>query len=419
MAKSKIGILHQSRDFSRLTVAQSGEAANGNPSGTMNKKTENTILQHALFYHRLGWAIIPIPYKSKKARILWGNYQPIRPDEAQVRKWFGNGKRRNIAVVLGEVSGGLACRDFDTMQEYTFWAEQHPELARTLPTVQTARGMHVYFEGHIERTKKIRNGELRSNRGYCLLPPSVHPDGVVYQWKIPSQKENLHCLAPQKAGFIPFHTEKPEQPEIDRVNRGIQKQTEHIEAIECGGVEKAIRETLPKEYGTRNRQVFEFTRALKSLPLYSEVDPRQLRDIVKQWHVAALPNIRTQEFEETWIDFLKAWPGIKYPKGKEPMSMLFQNAMQIEPPKEAVKLYPENQVIQTLATVCRELQREAGSNPFFLAARTAARYLEIDKNTANRYLFLLVQDEFLQLVSKGGTAEAPRKASRYRYQIND
>jgi len=386
------------------------------------RKHSNTMLSHALFYHRLGWAVIPIPYKSKAAKIRWKKYQNNRPDEARLRKWFGNGKPQNIAVLLGDVSGGLACRDFDTMQEYELWAEQHPELARTLPQVQTARGMHVYFEGHFAEIQKIRNGELRGSGGYCLLPPSVHPDGATYKWIIPIQKENLHCLDPEKAGFIPIHTEKPEQPEnteADIANRSIQKQTEHIEAIECVGVEKGILETLPHEQETRNRKIFEFARALKAMPLYSEVDPRQLRDIVRQWHTAALPNIRTQVFEETWIDFLKVWPRIKYPKGKEPMAMLFQNAMQMEPPKEALELYPENQVIQTLATVCRELQRAAGSNPFFLAARTAARYLEIDKNTANRYLFLLVQDELLQLVSKGGTAAAPRKASRYRYLFND
>ena len=121
----------------------------------MTERSEKTALDYALEYYHRSWSIIPIPYGMKKARIKWGKYQQTRPDEKQIRKWFGNGKYLSIAVIVGEVSGGLACRDFDTMAEYELWAKNYPELAKMLPTVQTSKGMHVYFEGHVDGIKHI------------------------------------------------------------------------------------------------------------------------------------------------------------------------------------------------------------------------------------------------------------------------
>jgi hypothetical protein len=377
----------------------------------MGKKShsENPLLKQALAYQRWGWSIIPIKPRSKLPALRkWEPFQTKRPDGEQLRKWFGNGNR-NIAVIVGEVSNGLACRDFDTMAEYQLWARNYPELAKMLPTVQTAKGMHVYFEGHFDGIKHISNGELRGSRGYCLLPPSVHPDGAIYQWVNPIFNGNLLAVDPILAGFLPKTTnvtENTEQPE----------QTEQSEAIvKEDSFENVILKTLPKGYGTRNRKIFDFARALKSLPQFVDADPKQLRNIVKVWHKRALPKIRTKEFEETWIDFLKAWPKIKYKIGDEPMAKIFEKAVKLEPPNVAVEKYPANRKVQILVSLCRELQRAAGENPFYLAARTAGRLLGVSHMQASRWLFLLESDEILKVVCKGGTAEAARKATRFRY----
>jgi len=131
-----------------------------------------------------------------------------------------------------------------------------------------------------------------------------------------------------------------------------------------------------------------------------------------------MPNIRTKEFEETWIDFLKAWPIIRYAKGEEPMAKMFEKAIELEPPKIAVEKYPDHSKLKILVSLCRELQRAAGDDPFYLSVRTAGRLLNITPVTANRWLFLLLSDGILKLVSKGGTAETVRQASRYQYVAN-
>lgn len=398
----------------------------------MSKKISNKklLLDHAYEYHRLGWCVIPIPFGKKATRKRWKEYQKKPTDEEQLRKWFSNGKS-NIAVVLGEVSGGLACRDFDAAEEYEAWATKHPKLSKKLPTAKTAKGYHVYFRGHVNRTQHIANGELRGSGGYCLVPPSVHSDGPVYEWLNSPTSKNLWEITPEIAGFVSNvteqtenteQTEKSEQTEAivreEKENRAEpNRKTKNEVEIETE-IEKAIMETLPQEERTRNRQVFEFARSLKSLPQFSDADPTQLRDIIKLWHDKALPNIRTKEFEETWIDFLKAWPRIKYAKGEEPMAKIFERAVQLEPPKIAVKMYPEHGKLKVLVALCRELQRAAGDSPFYLSVRTAGRLLNVTPMTANRWLFLLLSDGVLKLVSKGGAADTVRLASRYRYIAN-
>lgn len=372
----------------------------------MAKKSENILLKQILSYYEYGWSIIPIPYGTKKARIKWAKYQLVRPDEKQLQKWFANGNR-NIAVVLGEVSSGLACRDFDTMTEYRLWASSNPELGKMLPTVQTAKGRHVYFEGHIEGIKHIANGELRGSGGYCLLPPSVHPDGIIYQWVNPVHNGNLLVIEPELTGFIPNVTERTDE------NIGEPKEIEGEVSVE-----KAIDKTLPIIIHTRHRKIFEFARELYSMPEYTEADPKEFRSVVEQWHKKALPNIETKEFEETWIDFLKAWPKIKHKIGDEPIAKIFDKAIRLEPPQIAVEKYPDNSNLKLLVSLCRELQRAAGENPFFLDVRTAAKLLNSYPMQISRWFFLLETDGILKVISKGKMTRSGGIATRFKYIAN-
>lgn len=187
------------------------------------------------------------------------------------------------------------------------------------------------------------------------------------------------------------------------------------ENLKKGVNDNIIVETLPKEVGTRNRRIFDFARALKSLPQYDSANPQEFKELVRQWHTRALPKIRTKEFEETWIDFLKAWPRIKCKKGDEPIMDIFNDAIRLEPPKIALEKYPENKSLQLLTSLCRELQKASGEGPFFLSVRTAGRLLGVSAMHASRWLFLLVTDDILREVEKGGTAKTVRKATRFMY----
>lgn len=380
-------------------------------------KKRKTILDWASYYHRFGWCVIPVPYGKKAPEIRWKKYQNKRPNKDQLARWFKDEKHQNIAAVLGQVSGGLVCRDFDTRTGYQMWVEGHPGLAKILPTVRTPHGYHVYFQGEVKHVRYFKDGEgeLRGEHCYCILPPSTGEDGQGYKWVIPPTKENLIWFEPEQiesmfCSQVQTHgTEKTEE-NGGKLRRGKIKQLKLNEKVK-----DAIRKTLPTEFRTRHRRIFELARELKSIPAYTDADPRQFRSVVKEWHRAALPKIRTKPFEETWIDFLIGWQKIKYRIGEGPMSLIVAKAKKINPPRIALRYYSGHPKLQFLVTLCRELQTASGREPFFLSARTAAKHLGVSAMTAWRWLYLLVQDDILKVARRGGTAQNPRKATRYQY----
>jgi len=382
----------------------------------VKQKDEKPVLNAALSYYRRGWSIIPIPYQTKAAVIHWKGYQKSRPAENKIRKWF-SGKPVNIAVILGDVSGGLVCRDFDKAETYQQWARQFPDLAKQLPTVQTGRGYHVYFEADCSGIKKFSDGsgELRGGGGYCLLPPSIHPDGPEYQWLNPLNG-SIPAIDPQLAGLLNDVTEHTEHTEHTEQTEQTEK-TEQIQAIEGVSVKisKIIQKTLPIEYGTRNRKIFEFARELKSLPEFEQADPMQLEQYLCIWHKLALPNIRTKEFSESRIDFLISWGRVRYKVGDLPIMQLFLEVTKMKATETIREKYSDTPKLQTLAMLCRLLQSQPGTETFFLSCRKTAELLGISPMQASRYFFLMQKDGFLKEIEKGGGEHNPRKASRYKY----
>ena len=409
--------------------------------------TNCTFLDAALEYARRGWSIIPIRHKpgtsGKQPAVSWRTYQTRPPTESELRRWFGDGRLPDgLAVILGEVSAGLVCRDFDTVDGYQRWAAAHPDLARSLPTVETARGRHVYLRSAWRGFIDLGDGELRGDSGhYCLLPPSVHPTGFRYRWAVPWPDGVLAPIDPREAGFLPEtesaqRTESAERAERTESAEGTEEteetenQSNHdagtngsvlsvlsvaptVESSVDDAIEAAIRDAQPDRVGQRNRAVFELARALKAVPGLADAPVGDLRDTVRRWHEQALPIIGTKPFDETWADFVAAWPRVRFPKGQEPMTLIIQRA-DASPPPAVAELYDAPQT-RRLITICRELQRASGDGPFFLSCRTAGLLLGLDQTTAWRRLGMLVVDDVLLVVQNG----TKRRATRYRYTGDD
>ncbi len=367
----------------------------------------NSVLPCALEYHARGWSVIPTAPRSKIAAGKWKKFQERAADESQIRKWWANGHTYGIAVIFGDVSGGVVCRDFDVQASYDRWAAAHPDLAATLPTVATSRGRHVYFRSDHRGISKFDDGELRG-AGYCLLPPSRHPDGPTYRWVVPLPAGPLPFIADAcAAGFLaaPCYTEHTENTSnvcsVSTVCSVYQVDDDRLDSM--------IRQCLPTGPGRRNRQVFELARGIKGIPELTRAAMDDLRPIVQRWHTLALPYIQTKEFTETWIDFLRAWPGVKKPKGIT-MANIMDKAMRAMP--KAARRY-EEEPIRRLVALCRQLGREANGGAFFLSCRTAAGLLGVSHVQANRWLFLLAHDGVIEQINKGDRGR--RKAAEYRY----
>ena len=368
-------------------------------------KDANPILTAALDYALRGLCIIPIKPGTKQAACKWKLFQSIRPGEANLRRWFE--KSQNYpAVILGDISGGLVCRDFDVKAAYDFWAESHVELAHLLPTVQTARGRHVYFRSQWQGFRNMGDGELRGDTGhYCLLPPAVHPTGVPYEWLLPLPAEELPIIDPfdSNAGFTQSSSDVTEEDRANISNSVFFLGEETLERIN-----EAMVKTLPTGKGQRNKAVFEFARHLRGIPGLSDLHLDAFKTFVEEWHSQALPVIGTKPLIETWIDFLKGWPRVKCPANEEFMPMIL-----IQAQSNPVGGYDDPR-LNVLAAICRELQGINGQG-FYLATRTAGKLLGVSHTQISRWLFLLEHDRLIETVEKGGTTKNPRKATRFRY----
>ncbi len=73
--------------------------------------------------------------KGKKAAGLWKPFQKQRADETTLRSTIARNGITGLAVVLGSVSGGLACRDFDDQSAYLL----SDEYERLLPDLRRER----------------------------------------------------------------------------------------------------------------------------------------------------------------------------------------------------------------------------------------------------------------------------------------
>jgi hypothetical protein len=174
-------------------------------------------------------------------------------------------------------------------------------------------------------------------------------------------------------------------------------------------IQKAVAMTLPTRSGIRHRCIFSLARHLKAIPELANADDDSLRRIVEWWHEVALPVITTKAFEETWFDFRNAWRAVKFPAGKEPIAMMYATAISRPMPKCAEK-YEQTQ-LRCLVALCRELQQEAGDDPFYLAGRIAAEHIGVDHKTAARWLRMLCMDDVLRLHERG----TRHSASEYHY----
>jgi bifunctional DNA primase/polymerase-like protein len=400
----------------------------------LSEELRTKIRNQALAYHERGLTIIPIDTSEGKKkpprRFRWWKYQRQRPTDAEISKWFGPKSNFNgVAVILGRASGGLACRDFDDAAAYVDWANAHPDLAKSLPTVTTGRGFHVYFRSEKEGFNKFPDGEYRADcKHYCILPPSRHPNGSFYTWTAPLQDE-LRIIDPHQAGLCSPSSSSDTQRTHDTQDTHYTQETpppasppscpespvSSVSAVSAESfgaeVEERISQTLPSGEGQRNRCLFEFARLLQGLARYAEANPCSLKPIVREWHRRALPFILTKPFDTTWFEFLNAWPQIKYPTGTGPLDQALRRAS--EQPLPPAALEYEDPKVRLLVALVAELQRMAGEKPFFLDCRSAGRLIGVGHTQANLFLRGLVADGVLELGQKGGWET--KKASEYRY----
>lgn len=174
-------------------------------------------------------------------------------------------------------------------------------------------------------------------------------------------------------------------------------------------VQRAIALTLPNGPDQRRRKLFKLARILQSNPEIAKLDPMHLEPVLREWHQRAKGSINHKEFETSFADFCDGWRRVKYPAKSGPVAEIFHRARSQEPPSVSAQ-FP-SPCAKLLCAFCRELQREAGNEPFWLDERTAAMLLGVSQPAVNYWFRELRRRGILDRVA----APTRERASRFRY----
>lgn len=127
-----------------------------------------------------GWAVIPIPFKSKNPAIR--GWPDLRITDVMVDEHF-NGDQQNIGVLLGVPSNGLIDIDIDCVEACEIAPVFFPKTL-TFGRISKPKS-HLFFSCADATTKKyLHNGmllEIRSTKSQTVLPGSTHPEGELVE----------------------------------------------------------------------------------------------------------------------------------------------------------------------------------------------------------------------------------------------
>ena len=138
------------------------------------------VVKAALDYRTRGWRVTPV---AGKAPVLedWPN---VHLDEPGIRRSFS--AKHNVGVVLG--ASGLADLDFDDPVAVEALRALRPVELEGAAMFKHADRPHVIVKAFDVETRRFRRAdgstllELRGEGAQTVFPPSIHPDGMPYEW---------------------------------------------------------------------------------------------------------------------------------------------------------------------------------------------------------------------------------------------
>ena len=132
-----------------------------------------------------GYSVLPLMAKSKRPIIEgWSKYCTEPADEETFNRWT-KWENANIGVCLG-LASGILCYDLDEDVDGI-----HAKIEKLLPQTplikKGAKGKTLFFKfsgqsSHSFSKNGLRILDVLSTGRQTVLPPSIHPDGMNYEW---------------------------------------------------------------------------------------------------------------------------------------------------------------------------------------------------------------------------------------------
>lgn len=157
-----------------------------------------SIKEQALVYAGLGWQLVQL--KGPKSKAPWMTDWPstATDDLDVIDDWWTKHPDWNVGVKLGRDSGIIDV-EIDSPKALETFLELFEGEYPPTPTYESKRGSHCFFKYslHLPFPNKpwfhVNELEFRTGNGdkasQSVLPPSTHPDGYSYTWRIHPE----HC----------------------------------------------------------------------------------------------------------------------------------------------------------------------------------------------------------------------------------
>lgn len=152
--------------------------------------TRTDLLDAALRYASLGWEVFPLAARSKVPRRGSRGLLDATSDAETVREWWSKDPNANIGLNVGR--SGLVCVDVDPRHNGdATWSELVSELgeevSRTVASATGGGGSHFLYRRNGKPVRSVDGAlgpgvDTKSEGGYIVLPPSIHPNGRAYAW---------------------------------------------------------------------------------------------------------------------------------------------------------------------------------------------------------------------------------------------
>jgi hypothetical protein len=185
------------------------------------------MIEDARTYRTRGLSVIPC--HRKHPLVEWEPYQQEPPHPDQVDEWWTRWPSANVGIVTGAVSG-MVVLDADGPQGL-----DSLKMLRTPATTWLSRtgrpegGLQQSFR-HPGVTISNRAGvlpglDVRGDRGFVVVPPSLHASGRRYEWLTPPDRM---ALAPLPENVLDLLTAPPAPaapPTGDEISEGQRNDT--------------------------------------------------------------------------------------------------------------------------------------------------------------------------------------------------
>lgn len=428
------------------------------------------LLQEALFFfEHHNMTIIPIKHdkNTKKAAVKWKRFQSTKPPNSLLTYWFTQGCKRavGLAALCGTASDNVVCRDFDTAQGYYDWAQQHATLAHSLPTVKTRSGYHVLFRTHPEylifqkycEMDLYGKGEYRgTSKQYFLLPPSLHPSGIRYEWERPIleviplvedpvevrlllyPERTKHPIRVSRNGPVcdpDPNIKPPPLPRLPVLGTG----TLPVYRVlgESSGQESKIVRVLPEGATLTNRAWVmpnRISQAIKNNPVLSPrtrnstAQPPFVRSLLRldiawdrcrlwlvfrEWYNLYSHNILSP-IAIAWKEFLHCFLTCPEPKKELDVEQLRKEADGL--PAPAFLKPNEKKLYRGCLALQIDMERQGRGSWCFLRMQDAGRYLGLKKSGAQWVFKTLLEKKCIEQLSQGNNIQA--RANTYRVVVD-